>query len=69
MKIKEVEAICIGQFSGECAQFRADVTIPPNTFELFENQTSIWVYLDIVDWVWQCTTQCNSPFLSNSHLY
>jgi hypothetical protein len=41
MKIKEVEAIFIGQFSGECAQFRVDVTIPPNTLELFENQTSI----------------------------
>jgi hypothetical protein len=34
-KIKKIVIICMGQFSGECAQFKLDVIILPNTLELF----------------------------------
>ncbi len=41
--------ICIGHISVECAQFRVDVIIPPNTYELFGDWISIWMHLDIVN--------------------
>jgi hypothetical protein len=48
-KTKKVVPICIGHISVECAQFKVDVIIPLNTFQLFGDLISIWMHLDIVN--------------------
>jgi hypothetical protein len=47
--INKVVIICMGQFSGECGQFKMDVIILCNTLELFGNYILVCVNLNIVN--------------------